>query len=232
MKASLLVTLAMLALAVGCACAQPAACGTKPTLRQGSTGAAVRDLQRLLNEYGASPALVVDGDFGPRTDAAVKKHQTNHFLVVDGIVGRKTWTSLCRPVPSCGSLGNPYPTAPRGTQGWNPITSFAVNKVLACFPGQFTCSTYRSSSATSDHPGNGADCFPGKSGVCHAVDSPDYNDGSALAGWLVQHHLQLKVNYVIWQNLIWSRRNPTWKSQGKTGCSYAHYDHVHISMIT
>ncbi|MBN2358340.1 MAG: peptidoglycan-binding protein [Deltaproteobacteria bacterium] len=61
-------------------------------LRRGDRGAAVRELQRLLNQHGAH--LAVDGDFGPRTEAAVRGFQRSHGLEVDGIVGPRTANKL------------------------------------------------------------------------------------------------------------------------------------------
>jgi peptidoglycan hydrolase-like protein with peptidoglycan-binding domain len=66
----------------------------------GSTGEAVRELQRALNSKGANPQLAVDGDFGPKTLAAVLAFQKAHSLIVDGIVGVKTWTELLKTDPS------------------------------------------------------------------------------------------------------------------------------------
>ena len=65
-----------------------------PTVKLGSSGAAVVELQTALNAFGA--ALVADGIFGPLTDAAVRSFQGSHGLVVDGIVGPLTWTALGR----------------------------------------------------------------------------------------------------------------------------------------
>ncbi|RLK22648.1 peptidoglycan hydrolase-like protein with peptidoglycan-binding domain [Micromonospora sp. M71_S20] len=62
------------------------------TLRRGSTGADVRELQALLNRLGAR--LTVDGDYGPATENAVKAVQRLRWLDPDGIVGPLTLTAL------------------------------------------------------------------------------------------------------------------------------------------
>lgn len=54
-------------------------------LRQGSRGADVVVWQRVI---GAAQ----DGIFGPLTDKGTRGFQREHGLVVDGIVGPKTWT--------------------------------------------------------------------------------------------------------------------------------------------
>lgn len=59
----------------------------RPTLARGDKGADVRDVQVLL-------CVQVDGQFGPMTEAAVRKLQTRAGLTVDGIVGPKTWAAL------------------------------------------------------------------------------------------------------------------------------------------
>lgn len=63
-----------------------------PVLRVGATGAAVRTLQAELDKHGAH--LVVDGDFGPLTLAAVKAFQAAQKIAVDGIAGPVTWAHL------------------------------------------------------------------------------------------------------------------------------------------
>lgn len=57
------------------------------TLKKGSKGNSVKELQKKLN-------LQVDGIFGPITEEAVKEFQKNNGLVDDGIVGPKTWDKL------------------------------------------------------------------------------------------------------------------------------------------
>lgn len=66
-----------------------------PLLSRGATGAAVSALQKGLKAYaGQNPAAdpgSVDGDFGPRTEAAVKAYQSDRGVSVDGVVGDRTW---------------------------------------------------------------------------------------------------------------------------------------------
>ena len=63
-----------------------------PVLRKGSNGVYVEVLQKKLNDAGYN--LAVDGDFGNKTLEAVKDYQKVNGLVVDGIVGVKTWEKL------------------------------------------------------------------------------------------------------------------------------------------
>ena len=59
------------------------------TLKNGSRGEAVKELQRFLNAT-LNLGLVVDGAFGPNTTSVMKKWQTDHGLVADGLVGLAT----------------------------------------------------------------------------------------------------------------------------------------------
>ena len=65
----------------------------KPTLRQGSRGAAVEQLQSKLSQLGHNPGRA-DGIFGPNTKSAVRDFQREQGLGVDGVVGRQTWSAL------------------------------------------------------------------------------------------------------------------------------------------
>ncbi len=65
------------------------------TVQSGSTGSEVAALQTLLNETQGAD-LVVDGNFGPATLAAVKRFQQAYGLTVDGICGPATWQALER----------------------------------------------------------------------------------------------------------------------------------------
>lgn len=63
-------------------------------LRRGSRGVTVRWLQRELVNHGYD--ILVDGDFGPKTAAAVRDFQLQNDLAVDEIVGKKTVAALLK----------------------------------------------------------------------------------------------------------------------------------------
>jgi peptidoglycan hydrolase-like protein with peptidoglycan-binding domain len=65
----------------------------EPTLREGSSGDAVRQLQVALKELGHDPGPI-DGQFGPQTEAAVKAFQQQRGIAVDGVVGPVTWVNI------------------------------------------------------------------------------------------------------------------------------------------
>lgn len=62
--------------------------GERAVLRRGDRGGDVKMLQQAL---GVAP---VDGDFGPKTEEAVKSFQTKRGLVSDGIAGPVTLAAL------------------------------------------------------------------------------------------------------------------------------------------
>ncbi len=69
------------------------ATGSGPLLRRGVLGPAVEALQQRLKDLGFDPGPS-DGDFGPRTEAAVRAFQANAQIDVDGVVGPQTWNHL------------------------------------------------------------------------------------------------------------------------------------------
>ncbi len=70
----------------------------KPVLMQGSTGAAVKELQDLLRHWHCYFGKV-DGIFGPQTTAAVNCFEYLMFLSEDGIVDENTWYCLYKGTP-------------------------------------------------------------------------------------------------------------------------------------
>ena len=79
-------------------------------LRVGSSGPNVviiqTELNRISQNYPAIPKIpTVDGVFGSRTEAAVRKFQEVFNLTPDGIVGKATWYALVRLYTAVTSLG-------------------------------------------------------------------------------------------------------------------------------
>ncbi len=84
---------------------------TAVTLRRGSSGAAVKALQKAIG------GLTVDGSFGPATDARVKAYQKSKALSVNGVVDRKVWFALM------GAVVAPAPAAAKPAS--SPLAKYA-----------------------------------------------------------------------------------------------------------
>jgi hypothetical protein len=92
-------------------------------------------LQALLNTR-AKPALklLVDGIFGPRTEATVRQYQGVKGLKVDGIVGRQTWGALRgKAGPAAKRHTHPGPAA-RKTPGPMPAPRQSMMQTTAETP--------------------------------------------------------------------------------------------------
>ena len=63
-----------------------------PVVREGNSNHPVHSLQWLLRLHGHT--VTVDGEFGPRTTAAVRAFQQEKGITVDGLVGEQTWSAL------------------------------------------------------------------------------------------------------------------------------------------
>lgn len=64
-------------------------------LRKGAKGEQVKALQRMLYAMSYNLGIAgVDGDFGGKTDSAVRTYQRDKQLEVDGVVGPATWKKL------------------------------------------------------------------------------------------------------------------------------------------
>lgn len=61
-----------------------------PTIKQGGSANTNNSVKLLQRQLGVSQS----GTFGETTTKAVKEYQRNNGLVVDGIVGKNTWTRL------------------------------------------------------------------------------------------------------------------------------------------
>lgn len=66
---------------------------SRPTLKRGSSGTYVTELQKLLNKYGFYNSTI-DGSFGSLTYSAVIAFQKKVGTIIDGVVGSITWGLL------------------------------------------------------------------------------------------------------------------------------------------
>jgi putative chitinase len=87
---------------------------TMPTLKQGSSGPDVKDLQQKLKDLGFDPNGV-DGNFGPGTTKAVIAFQQSKGLGADGKVGPNTLAALQSGGDS--PAAESTPTLPAGDSG-------------------------------------------------------------------------------------------------------------------
>ena len=72
--------------------------GDKDTDKGGTKGIEVSKLQKNLNKLGIKDddgkKLAVDGEFGPKTEAAVRRFQKVYKLEIDGIYGPKSYAAM------------------------------------------------------------------------------------------------------------------------------------------
>ncbi len=131
----------------------------QPTVRNGSTGCPVPELQDSLNATGET--LVVDGVFGPVTNAAVRRFQTAHRpLVTDGIVGPRTWPALHTAAPGNHGLPAGEDTISNGWGTGTFETTHAWRQQLTP-----TTTDFSNCEVTEADGGSGSDTcwFPGSS---------------------------------------------------------------------
>jgi peptidoglycan hydrolase-like protein with peptidoglycan-binding domain len=91
-------------------------------LRLGSTGEAVRQVQRCLNNIGTRhpsiPRLTEDGVFGNNTQRAVQAFQRIFGLTADGVVGPVTWERMMIECGVVSRMGSGY--TPGMEPGYRP----------------------------------------------------------------------------------------------------------------
>ncbi len=100
---------------------------SRPSLRFGSTGPAVADLQKALNvAVSLLPKLKVDGIFGPKTHARVKEFQSSGHLALDGVVGPLTWAALAPLVEQALKAGLDFFVPAEQAEARKKITGWAM----------------------------------------------------------------------------------------------------------
>ena len=115
------------------------------SLKKGSTGSDVKTLQELLNQLAiVTPALEVDGDFGSKTEAAVKAFQKKAGIKQDGIYGDETHKALMGAVADDDAGKAAQSTSPdqpatepveTATETSRPVTTAPSKVVIVCSSG-------------------------------------------------------------------------------------------------
>jgi peptidoglycan hydrolase-like protein with peptidoglycan-binding domain len=143
--------------------AAAAATAAHATISLGATGPDAVLAQTQLNEHGASPPLVADGQFGARTRSAAIAFQGAHGLTADGIIGPRTWAAL-DPAGSQSSGGGPGPApAPRASAGSTagPATATAAASLVPAglVPATTAASAVPGAAATNPAPTGAPDAW-------------------------------------------------------------------------
>ena len=115
------------------------------SLKKGSTGSDVKTLQELLIQLAiVTPALEVDGDFGSKTEAAVKAFQKKAGIKQDGIYGDETHKALMGAVADDDAGKAAQSTSPdqpatepveTATETSRPVTTAPSKVVSVCSSG-------------------------------------------------------------------------------------------------
>ncbi|MEF8731712.1 MAG: peptidoglycan-binding protein [Candidatus Accumulibacter meliphilus] len=228
-----------------------------PTLRRGSRGSGVADLQRRLGAAGFN-AGAADAIFGSKTDAAVRAFQRARGLAVDGIVGSRTWGALLGTSPSVpgggGSATNEWllPASVR-TAGDAQTVRYDSPPAWIGMPGNCTGTFTAGAAALKAHI---LATFAGVSSIggysCRAnsanrSETSVHGTGRALdimiptlggransaigdpiANWLVRNAAAIGVQYIIWNRMRWSgSRTPR---VARYSGPNPHIDHVHVEI--
>ena len=112
---------------------------THPTLRRGSRGNPVKQMQRQLAMHmEIDDDNFIDGMFGPNTEQSVRRFQKQTGLTTDGIVGEQTWRALLQDPSSRDAPrhqpGQTAQTTDRKLTGdSNGMNPAIVDRVKRCF---------------------------------------------------------------------------------------------------
>ena len=137
--------------------------GAAPALvevQRGEAGDPVKTVQSQLRNYGYS--VVVDGEFGPQTDRAVRHFQKANGLLPDGVVGPLTSRALgvSQTVRATPLTAQPAPTPSPVASGasWSKCPQWESTANYFGLPAQFDAIMYRESRCNPDVTSNTGCC--------------------------------------------------------------------------
>ncbi|MBD9479324.1 peptidoglycan-binding protein [Pseudoxanthomonas sp. PXM02] len=119
--------------------AVPTRAATPEVLRDGSSGASVRELQQQLNQLGyrgadGQPLETTSGKFGPQTEHALRAFQADRGLKVDGEYGDRSREALTTATRDAARDTTPAETTPQTVRGEDAQRSF-VDRMFAAMHG-------------------------------------------------------------------------------------------------
>ena len=154
------------------------------TIRNGSQGVDVALLQAKLSKDPQIPSITVDGAFGPKTESALRRYQSNHrSLTSDGVAGPKTWGTF----PFITEIRhNVTLRAQTGTMGcWSAAAGMVTGQPMSYGPG-------------SARTGTGGGLRPSLANV---------ETFARELGWRLHTHQSAPAGHAILDAM---RRNPVW----------------------
>lgn len=122
-------------------------------LRQGSKGDDVYGLQTLLESAGFSPGTI-DGDFGKKTEAALRAYQEANSLKVDGLAGPKTFASFVQTPQAPAATPSPVVSVAQTSNGLVPGQGLRLASGKTIAAGVYPASGGRQVRVSDDGSGN------------------------------------------------------------------------------
>lgn len=182
--------------------------------RRGSRGTEVRNIQTRLKNWGYMDGPV-DGIYGPKTEAAVKKFQRKHGLTPDGIAGPATLQKIGLPTGQTSqNSGNVNLLAriisgeARGEiyEGQVAIAAVVLNRVKhASFPNTIAGVIYQSGAFTAVSDGQ-INVTPSES--CYRAARDALNGWDPTGGAIYYYNPRTATNQ-------WIRSRPVVRTIGK-----------------
>ncbi|HOA89526.1 MAG TPA: hypothetical protein PKG79_09255 [Propioniciclava tarda] len=177
------------------------------------------------DKAAADKAAKAAADKAAAAKAAADKAAAAKSAAAKAAVTKTSGTSAvavpAAPVAEVATGSSPFGSASKyGLKGGAVKTYYVITSL---FPGINSVGGYRPSSLSNHQKGLAID-FMLTQGAESAL-------GWTIAKYAAAHAGELNINHIIFEQRIWTPRNPTWRMMENRGSATAnHMDHVHISM--